>query len=87
MGNGDTHIPSDISRGYTKHGDTHITVTPVAWLSRALRAFLHAANCWFESHNDQCFVFRSYIFFFKIFPKIAFTTQGSYYCMTVNYYY
>ena len=25
---GDTHIPSDISRGYTKHGDTHITVTP-----------------------------------------------------------
>jgi hypothetical protein len=25
---GDTHIPSDISRGYTNDGDTHITVTP-----------------------------------------------------------
>jgi hypothetical protein len=64
----------------------------MARLSRALRAFLHTANWWFEpvfeSHNGrQCFVFRSHIFFFKIFPKIAFTTQGSYYCMTVNYYY
>ena len=27
------------------------------------------------------------IFFLKIFSKIAFTIQGSYYCMTVNYYY
>ena len=60
---------------------------PVAWLSRALRTFLHAANWWFESRNGQCFVFRSHIFFFKIFPKIAFTIQGSYYFMTVKYYY
>ena len=40
---GDTHIPSEVSMGihislvilvwgYTKHGDTHITVTPVATL-------------------------------------------------------
>ena len=40
-------------------------------MSRALRAPLHAANWWFESRNGQCFVvFRSHIFFFKIFPKI-----------------
>ena len=49
---------------------------PVVWWSRALRAFLDAANWWFESSNDECFVFRSHIFVFKIFPKIAFTTQG-----------
>ena len=27
---GDTHIPSDISRGYTKDGDSHVTVTPAS---------------------------------------------------------
>ena len=38
---GDTHIPSDISRGYTKHGDTHITVTPEARNPVVVGVYLH----------------------------------------------
>ena len=46
---------------------------PVTWLSRALRAFSHAAANWrFKSRDGQPFVFHSHFFFSKIFPKIVF---------------
>ena len=43
----------------------------MAWLSRALRAFLHAANWGSNPAMVSDFVFSSHIFFFNIFPKVA----------------
>jgi hypothetical protein len=51
----DTHIPSEVSMGihislvilvwgYTKHGDTHITVTPATYYPRASRSFPRIAG-------------------------------------------
>ena len=45
--------PSDISRGYTKHGDTHITVTPATDYPRASRSFQRIAGSGNEIEPPQ----------------------------------